>query len=73
MWHLYYQHESGDIRDMELQNYEWVQASYDDVELSANARNGTPLAVASFAETAEKYPTVKSQTGSPASTANLSD
>lgn len=73
MWHLYYQHESGDIRDMELENYEWVQASYDDVELSANARNGTPLAVASFAENAQNYPTVKSQTRIPASTASLSD
>ena len=70
MWHLYYQHESGDIRDMQLQNDEWVQASYDDVELSANARNGTPLAVASFAENAENYPTVNDGP-KPASTADL--
>lgn len=73
MWHLYYQHESGDIRDMELQNYEWVPASYDNVELSANTRNGTPLAVASFAENAENYPTVTSLTGIATVMASLSD
>lgn len=58
---------------MELENYEWASASYADVELSASARNGTPLAVASFAENAENYPTVKSLTGFPAPTAGLSD
>lgn len=73
MTHLYYQHGSGEIRDMELENYEWVEASYDGVQLSANARNGTPLAVASFVEDNQRYLTVKSQTGNPASTADLSD
>ena len=73
MWHLYYQHESGEIRDMELQNYEWVAASYDDVELSASARNGTPLAVASYAENAENYPTVRPLTKTSAPPAGLSD
>lgn len=51
---------------MQLQNYEWVQASYDDVQLSANARNGTPLGVATFTENAETYPTVKPTDGNPA-------
>lgn len=56
-YHLYYQHASGEIRDLELKNYEWVPAAYTNVGLPASVKNGTPLAVASY-EDAEPYPTV---------------
>ena len=71
MTHFYYQDSSGGIRDMELQNYEWVEASYDGVQFSANARNGTPLAVASYSADNVQHLTVKSQLD-PASTADIS-
>lgn len=57
--HLYYQDSSGAIRDMQLQNYEWVEASYDGVQLTANARNGTPFAVGSYSVDNVVHLTVK--------------
>lgn len=57
-YHLYYQHFSGEIRDVYLNNYEWVPAAYTNVGLPASVRNGTPLAVASYASDAVTYPTV---------------
>ncbi|MCJ1265925.1 hypothetical protein MMC22_005807 [Lobaria immixta] len=56
-YHLYYQHFSGEIRDVYLNNYEWVPAAYTNVGLPASVRNGTPLAVASYASDTESYPT----------------
>lgn len=57
-YHLYYQHFSGEIRDVYLNNYEWVPAAYTNVGLPASVRNGTPLAVASYALDRITHPTV---------------
>lgn len=56
-YHLYYQHATGEIKDLELKNYEWVPASYHDVGLPASVRNGTPMALASYQEPGQ-HPTV---------------
>ncbi|MCJ1423915.1 hypothetical protein MMC29_001800 [Sticta canariensis] len=56
-WHLYYQHSSGEIRDIYLNNYEWVPAANTDVGLPASVRDGTPLAYTSYALDAVGYPT----------------
>ena len=56
-WHLYYQHATGELRDLELNNYEWVPASNTGVDLPASVKNGTPLAVASY-EVPKSPPTV---------------
>lgn len=57
-YHLYYQHYTGEIRDVYLNNYEWVPAAYTNVGLPASVRNGTPLAVASYATDSVNYVTV---------------
>lgn len=57
-YHLYYQHFQGEIRDVYLNNYEWVPAANTNVGLPASVRNGTPLAVASYASDSVTYPTV---------------
>lgn len=51
-YHLYYQHSSGEIRDLELNNYQWVPAAYTNVGLPVSVRNGTPMAVASYENSA---------------------
>lgn len=56
-YHLYYQHATGELRDLELNNYEWVPASNTNVGLPASVRNGTPMAVASY-EVPKAPPTV---------------
>ncbi len=56
-YHIYYQHSTGEIRDLELKNYEWVPAAYTNVGLPTSVRNGTPMAVASY-ENSEPWPTV---------------
>lgn len=56
-YHLYYQHATGELRDLELNNYEWVPASNTNVGLPASIKNGTPLAVASY-ELPQSPPTV---------------
>lgn len=56
-YHLYYQHFSEEIRDLELNNYQWVPAAYTNVELPDSVRNGTPMAVASY-ENSAPWPTI---------------
>lgn len=56
-YHLYYQHRSGEIRDLQLNNYQWVPAAYTNVGLPVSVRNGTPMAVASY-ENSAPWPTV---------------
>lgn len=58
---------------MKLQNYEWVEAFYDDVRLSANVKNGTLFAVVNYSADNQHYLMIKSQSRSPASTTDLSD
>lgn len=58
IYHLYYQHATGEIRDLELNNYEWVAASYTNVGLPATVKNGTPMAVATYAVDPKSQPIV---------------
>ena len=57
-YHLYYQHATGELRDVVLNNNEWVPAQYTNVGLPASVKNGTPMAVASYNQDSKTYPTV---------------